>query len=190
MAAAVINSLQVLVSRCISPLDNGVLTIGTICGGTAGNIVAGEVEMTGTLRTTDRMVRQNIIDTMTRMVKCTCQAMGGNGEVTVTPGYAALINTDQVVDVLVETASDIIGEEHIHWKKCPSMGVEDFSFFLDKAKGVFYHLGCASRRKKITAPLHSQDFDMDETCLKLGVEMQTRLALRLLEREVNPAISG
>ena len=69
-------------------------------------------------------------------------------------------------------------------------GVEDFSFFLDKAKGVFYHLGCASRRKKITAPLHSQDFDMDETCLKLGVEMQTRLALRLLEREVNPAISG
>ena len=84
MAAAVINSLQVLVSRCISPLDNGVLTIGTICGGTAGNIVAGEVEMTGTLRTTDRMVRQNIIDTMTRMVKCTCQAMGGNGEVTVT----------------------------------------------------------------------------------------------------------
>ena len=190
MAAAVINSLQVLVSRCISPLDNGVLTIGTICGGTAGNIVAGEVEMTGTLRTTDRMVRQNIIDTMTRMVKCTCQAMGGNGEVTVTPGYAALINTDQVVDVLVETASDIIGEEHIHWKKCPSMGVEDFSFFLDKAKGVFYHLGCASRRKKITAPLHSQDFDMDETCLKLGVEMQTRLALRLLEREVNPTISG
>lgn len=190
MAAGVINSLQVLVSRCISPLDNGVLTIGTICGGTAGNIVAGEVEMTGTLRTTDRMVRQNIIDTMTRMVKCTCQAMGGSGEVTVTPGYAALINTDQVVDVLVETASDIIGEEHIHWKKCPSMGVEDFSFFLDKAKGVFYHLGCASRRKKITAPLHSQDFDMDETCLKLGVEIQTRLALRLLEREVKPTISG
>ena len=152
MAAAVINSLQVLVSRCISPLDNGVLTIGTICGGTAGNIVAGEVEMTGTLRTTDRMVRQNIIDTMTRMVKCTCQAMGGNGEVTVTPGYAALINTDQVVDVLVETASDIIGEEHIHWKKCPSMGVEDFHFSWTRPRVSFIIWAAPAEGKRSRRP--------------------------------------
>lgn len=58
MAAAVINSLQTLVSRCISPLDSAVLTLGTIHGGTAGNIVAAETEMTGTLRTTDPAVRE------------------------------------------------------------------------------------------------------------------------------------
>ncbi|MCI7608748.1 MAG: M20 family metallopeptidase, partial [Enterocloster clostridioformis] len=77
MAAAVINSLQTLVSRCISPLDSAVLTLGTIHGGTAGNIVAAETEMTGTLRTTDPAVREKIIDAMTRQVSCTCQAMGG-----------------------------------------------------------------------------------------------------------------
>ena len=72
MAAAVINSLQTLVSRCISPLDSAVLTLGTIHGGTAGNIVAAETEMTGTLRTTDPAVREKIIDAMTRQVSCTC----------------------------------------------------------------------------------------------------------------------
>ena len=184
MAAAVINSLQTLVSRCISPLDNAVLTLGTIHGGTAGNIVAGEAEMTGTLRTTDPDVRRKIIDAMTRQVSCTCQAMGGSGEVVIVPGYAALINSDEIVDVLVEAATEVLGSEHIHPKKFPSLGVEDFSFFLEKAKGVFYHLGCANKEKGITSPLHSQDFDIDEACLKLGVELQAELALRLLKRSL------
>lgn len=184
MAASVINTLQTLVSRCISPLDNAVLTLGTIHGGTAGNIVAGEVEMTGTLRTTDPAVRKAAIDTISRQVSLTCQALGGSGEVTVIPGYSALINTDEIVDVLVETASEVIGKAHIHPRKFPSLGVEDFSFFLEKAPGVFYHLGCANREKGITAPLHSQNFDIDESCLKLGVELQTGLALRLLERSI------
>lgn len=127
MAGAVINSLQTLISRSISPLDNAVLTLGTIHGGTAGNIVAGEVEMTGTLRTTDPSVRQKIIDAMTRQVSCTCQAMGGSGEVVIVPGYAALINSDEIVDVLAETAAELLGSQHIH-QKFPSLGVEDFSF--------------------------------------------------------------
>ena len=89
---------------------------------------------------------------MTRQVSCTCQAMGGSGEVVIVPGYAALINSDEIVDVLVETAEEVLGSQHIHPKKFPSLGVEDFSFFLEKAKGVFYHLGCANREKGITAP--------------------------------------
>ena len=93
--------------------------------------------MTGTLRTTDPAVREKIIDAMTRQVSCTCQAMGGSGEVVIVPGYAALINSDEIVDVLVETAEEVLGSQHIHPKKFPSLGVEDFSFFLEKAKGVF-----------------------------------------------------
>ena len=182
MAASVISALQTLISRRISPLEHAVLTLGTIRGGTAGNIVAGEVEMSGTLRTTDPAVRQTAIDAITRQVSCICESFGGSGEVTIIPGYAALINTDEIVDILADTASDIIGRDHIHPKKYPSLGVEDFSFFLEKAEGVFYHLGCASRQDGITAPLHSPDFDIDESCLKLGVELQTELALRLLKR--------
>ena len=129
-------------------------------------------------------MREKIIDAMTRQVSCTCQAMGGSGEVVIVPGYAALINSDEIVDVLVETAEEVLGSQHIHPKKFPSLGVEDFSFFLEKAKGVFYHLGCVNREKGITAPLHSQDFDIDEECLKLGVQLQAQLALKLLKRDI------
>ena len=82
----------------------------------------------------------------------------------------------------METASAVVGPAHLHPKEAPSLGGEDFSFFLEKAPGVFWHLGCACREKGITAPLHSAQFDIDESCLKLGVRIQTLLALRLLSR--------
>mgnify|MGYP003067935886 CR=1 FL=1 len=72
-------------------------------------------------------MREKIIDAMTRQVSCTCQAMGGSGEVVIVPGYAALINSDEIVDVLVETAEEVLGSQHIHPKKFPSLGV-DFSW--------------------------------------------------------------
>ena len=180
MAGAVINSLQSLVSRNISPLNQVVLTLGTIRGGTAANIIAGEVDITGTLRTTDPETRKFCWEAITRLTEHTCQAYGGKGEAEITPGYAALINTPEMVDLLVETASSLVGPEHLHAKEFPSLGGEDFSFFLEKAPGVFWHLGCACREKGITAPLHSAQFDIDESCLELGVNIQTHLALRLL----------
>ena len=182
MAGAVIESLQSLVSRNISPLNQAVLTLGTIHGGTAGNIIAGQVDMTGTLRTTDPATRQFCWDAITRITEHTCLAYGGRGEAEITPGYAALINTPEMVDLLVETASAVVGPAHLHPKEAPSLGGEDFSFFLEKAPGVFWHLGCACREKGITAPLHSAQFDIDESCLKLGVRIQTLLALRLLSK--------
>ena len=182
MAGSVVSALQSLVSRSISPLDNAVLTLGTIHGGTAGNIVADQVKLTGTLRTTDPATRELAIGIISRQVSCICQGFGGSGELEVVPGYAALINTDEIVEALLETAGAVVGKEHLHEKEFPSLGVEDFSFFLEKAKGVFYHLGCAGKDGASAAPLHSRDFDIDETCLKLGVELQTALALRLLDK--------
>lgn len=182
MSATVINALQSLVSRNVSPLNNAVFTLGKIQGGTAGNIVAGEVELTGTLRTTDPQTRQFCIDTIRRQVECICEGFGGSGGLKVVPGYAALINTSEIVDLIAETASEILGKEHVHEKEFPSLGVEDFSFFLEKAPGAFYHLGCANKERGITAPLHSDHFDLDERCLPIGVRMQTELVLKLLTR--------
>lgn len=182
MAGAVITSLQSLVSRNISPLNQAVLTFGTIHGGTAHNIITDQVELTGTLRTTDQKTREYAQEIIRRQVEHIAAAYGGRGEVVMKPGYSALINSDEIVDVLVETAAQIIGKEHIHWKPSPSMGAEDFSFFLEKAPGVFYHLGCANKEAGITAPLHSRHFDLDENCLPLGVRLQIALTTALLER--------
>lgn len=182
IAGSLITSLQTLVSRTISPLENAVLTLGKIAGGTAGNIMADEVTMTGTLRTTSPKIRQLAIDTITRQTEYICQAYGGQGTTVIKPGYNALINDNKILDLLLHTAEPILGKEHIHWKEFPSLGVEDFSFFLDHAPGVFYHLGCGNEEKGITAPIHNNQFDVDENCLKTGVRLQTELTLNLLKR--------
>lgn len=181
LAAALISSLQTLVSRRVSPLDQCVLTLGTIHGGSAHNILADRVELTGALRTTDPATRRTAREYITGQVTKLAEAYGGSGTVSFLPGYDALVNSNQVVDILRETAIPMLGKSHVRWKSSPGMGVEDFSAFLEKAPGVFYHLGCGNDGKGMTAPLHSREFTLDEDCLALGIQLQTALASSLLQ---------
>ena len=181
-AAAVVQGLQTLVSRKISPFEHIVFSLGTIQGGTAANVLADEVVLTGTLRTTDPEIRDRAKAYISTVTSQICSAFGGSGEAIFTPGYDALINTNEIVDVVIETVSEALGREHIHFKPYPSLGVEDFSFFLNKAPGAFYHLGCACGEKGIRAPLHNREFDIDERVLPLGVRLQSELVMKLLKR--------
>lgn len=182
MASSIISTLQTVVSRSISPLEQAVLTFGSIQGGTAANIIADMVEIKGTLRTTEPYIREQAIETIKRQVSHICEGYHGRGETIIEPGYDALINTDEIVDLLIHTSEAVIGSDHIHLKPYPSMGVEDFSFFLKEAPGVYYHLGCANQENGITAPLHNNRFDIDENCLKLGVRLQWELLMELLKK--------
>ncbi len=181
MSAAVILNLQTIVSRNLSPFKTAVLSLGTIEGGHAHNIIADQVKIRGALRTTDPQTRKLFHDRIRTVVEETCRACGGRGELIVTPGYDALVNDDRIVDVVREAAARRLGAENIHLKSAPSLGVEDFSFFLNHAPGAFYHLGCGCKEKGITAPLHNPGFDIDERALALGFELQTAIVGRLLQ---------
>lgn len=180
IAAKVVDALHTIVSRNVSPLQEAVLTLGTIQGGSRNNIIAEEVRMTGTIRTTNPRIRAIIAERVKAVVAGIPEALGGSGEAEIRPGYTALINHDWVVDVIADTAKALLGPESIVWREKPSMGVEDFSFFLQERPGAFYHLGCGNPAKGITAPLHSGNFDIDEDCLPLGVAMHVAIAKTLL----------
>ncbi len=182
IAAQVVTALHTLVSRAVSPLDSAVLTIGEIQGGTASNVVAGEVTMRATLRTASDEVRDMLVGKARAIVEGVPAALGGSGSLEVSYGYAALVNDPDVVDVVAAAADDVLCPGNLEWKERPSMGVEDFSFFCKERPGAFYHLGCGNAGRGISAPLHSSTFDIDEDCLPLGVAMQVSCALRLLER--------
>jgi amidohydrolase len=181
IAGHVVSALHSLVSRCVSPLDAAVLTIGTIKGGTVRNVVANEVKMEATLRTTDDGVRDTMVERVKSVVGNVAASFGGVGAVEVTYGYAALVNHDSVVDLVAATAGDVLGPGSVVWKEKPSMGVEDFSYFLRERPGAFYHLGCGNKARGIGAALHASNFDIDEDCLSVGVTMQVASTLRLLE---------
>jgi len=184
-AAHIITALQTLVSRNISPLNPVALSFGKISGGTAGNALAEEVAIGGTLRTLDPETRLYCKNRLEEIAEKTAAALGACVDVRVYFGYKALINNDEIVKVIEQTGAEILGKENVVYKEFPSLGAEDFSYFLDKAKGAFYHLGCGNKSKNITAMIHNSSFDIDEDCLGVGVQMQAANALKLLSRKKN-----
>ena len=181
IAANLALSLNTLVSRYVSPLEQAVLTIGTIHGGVTSNILASQVEMRATLRTTNDEVRAALVARIRALVEDLPRTFGGTGEFEVSYGYEALVNHDAAVDAVEAVAAALLGPDRIVWKEKPSMGVEDFSFLVKAREGAFYHLGCGNPELGITAPLHSADFDIDEECLVYGAALQAGLALAFLE---------
>ena len=182
IAGNVITALQTIASRNISPLNSIVVSLGKISGGVKDNVIADEVEITGTLRALDDETRSYAKTRIEEIVTNTALGHGGKGSVEFTEGYQALINNDEVVDVIKENAKKILGVENIVYKEFPSLGAEDFSYFSDVAKGAFFHLGCGNSEKGITSPLHTENFDIDEECLKTGIRLQVENVLTLLNK--------
>ena len=111
---------------------------------------------------------------MTCLVSGICGAFGATGQVHFESGYKALINNNEVVKVLREVATEALGKDQVVEKEHPSLGVEDFSYFLDHSKGAFYHLGCGFEDGPLGA-LHTKDFIIDEESLVLGVYLQIKM---------------
>jgi amidohydrolase len=181
VSAAVIQALQTLVSRSISALDSAVITIGKIQGGMRNNIVADEVTLTGTIRTLSEDVRRFICSRVTEVCTQTAVAFGASCEVQIHPSYPVLVNDEQATELVRNTAIDLLGESNVHLREKPSLGVEDFAYYLRERPGTFWHLGCG--RPGASSPLHSPNFDIDEACLPVGVAVQAASTLRYLQEK-------
>jgi len=181
-AAAVVQGVHTIVSRNVSPLESVVISLGTIQGGSKSNTLCDQVLIKGTMRTVNESVRQATKLRLAKMVEDTAAAYGAVGVVQISSGYDALINDDCIVNVIKELAVTHLGQDKVQIKEHPSMGAEDFSFFLNEAQGAFYHLGCGNKEKGVTASTHSVDFDIDEDCLPVGVFLDICVIESLLDR--------
>ena len=176
-AAQLVSALQSIVSRNVSPLESAVLTLGTISGGSASNIICDEVRMTGTLRCADKALRQKLIRRINEVCAGVGSAMGCSVTAQVNEGYCALVNSDEHVTRVLNASRALYGESHTLIKDAPSMGGEDFSYFVDRAPGAFFHVGCSPDEAHIGAPLHSRDFNPDERAMEIGIAMEAALVL-------------
>lgn len=180
VAGQVITALQSIVSRNIDPRDSAVVTLGTISGGTRGNIIANKVEMTGTIRTLDNHIRSSVIKNLTNIVKNVSEGLGARGQLIVEEGYPHLVNSNKAVKMVEENARKLLGKENVNIIRHPSLGVEDFSYFLREIDGAFYRLGCRNEKTNVIHPTHNDLFDIDEDCLPIGVALQVSNALQVL----------
>jgi amidohydrolase len=179
--AELLLGIQTLLTRQKSPLDQAVVSFGQINGGSKDNIICDHVKVTGIMRTTDEGLRTHLKNVMEQYVEAAAAAHGAKASVVFEPGYNALINDKGVNEVVRAVAREVLGAGAIFEKESPSLGVEDYSFFLDEARGAFYHLGCGNVAKEIVHPLHSEHFDLDERALVVGVDLQMNIILNMLQ---------
>jgi amidohydrolase len=172
----VVNALQRIVSRQMDPLKPTVVSVGTFHAGQAFNIIAGEAELSGTTRTFDLEVWNSWDTRMRKILQGVCDSTGARFELKFEFGYPPTINDPFMTDLVRRCAEEVVGPENVLEPE-PTMGGEDMSYYLQRAKGCFFFLGVG---RPGCAPLHNANFDFNEDVLLLGVETYCRAAMELL----------
>jgi amidohydrolase len=173
-AGHLITQIHSIVSRNINPLDSGVVTIGKVSGGTAFNIIPDGVELLGTVRSLNLQVREELKSRIEQVVQGVVRSFGMDYQFDFEYGYPVLINDPEMSKLVATACSKGVGEENVEVLK-PSMGGEDFAYYLEKVPGSFFRLGCRNEEKGIIHSYHSSLFDIDESVLPFGVEMFVRV---------------
>ena len=180
IAALLITTLQTLVSRRTNPVHPSVITVGRIAAGTAANVIAESAELEGSIRTTFPDTRDHIHNGIRRMAEAMGELHDAEIQLELTQGYPPVINTAAEVDLVRQCVRELYGPDALMTAPHPSMGSEDFSFYLQHVPGAFFRFG-ARRPEWEPMPLHSPRFDIDEAVLAVGAEFFDALARRALK---------
>lgn len=179
-AAQIICGIQSIVSRNVSPMNSSVITVGSVNGGTAVNLIADEVVLEGTLRSLDHVSRDYLKQRVRELASLTARAYGARAEVKFTEGYPLLINDNLVVETIRQALICNTSVEKVVELKEPSMGVEDFAYFLEQVPGAFFFLGSGYKGRE-NAGIHTGEFEVDEKCISVGIQAEVAAVLSLLE---------
>ncbi len=176
-SAQAVTALQSIVSRGVSPTEPAVVSVGSISGGNATNIIPERVRLMGTLRSYDEDVRRLLRRRLEEILHGTAEAAGCRVELDIRECFPVLVNDPAAVEAVRREARSLVGEDKV---RDPGLlpASEDFAFFLRERPGAFVFLGAGNAARGITAPHHSPEFDFDEAALPVGAALLARLALR------------
>ena len=173
-AGHVITQVQSIVSRNVNPLDSAVVSFGAVHGGRAYNVIPDEVELNGTVRSLNPEVREQLRSSIEQIARGVVTSLGLDYHYEFEYGYPVLINDSRMSGLVVSTCSRAIGKENVVILP-PSMGAEDFAYFLEKCPGAMFRLGVRNEEKGLTQPHHNTLFNIDEEVLPFGVEVFVRV---------------
>ena len=179
VSAQVINGLQAIVSRQTElTKEAAVITVGMIHGGIRQNIIPAEVEMSGTIRTLDTVMQKDIHEKIVRTATKIAESAGATAEVTFDGKTPVVYNEPALVEKLVPTLRQVVGEKHVVLMNADT-GAEDFAFYQQKVPGFFFFVGaCPPDVPKEKAPAHhTPDFKMDEKSMVTGVKAMLGITL-------------
>jgi amidohydrolase len=177
LTAQAILALQTVVSRRLKPTDAGVVTVGTVHGGTLDNIIPEYVDLTGTLRSLDLAVYAQLQNEVRRALGVV-RPLGGEYEIRFSDPLPALENDPELTAFVAQVGSDLLGTQAVLPAE-PAMTGEDFSVFAHIVPGCFFRLGGRFPGQPLRNH-HDPHFDIDERALPIGTAILAETALRYL----------
>ena len=180
IAAAIVQALQSIVARNVSPLKSGVVTIGSIHGGNAHNVIPETVRMLGTARWFDPAVADALEQGVLRIARGIAESFGATADAKFERIYPATVNDAEAMNMSRSAASAIVGESRVEEMDVPTMGGEDFSFMLNVKQGAYIMLGTA--RGDDDAGLHHPRYDFNDDVLPTGASYWATLVEQQLPR--------
>jgi amidohydrolase len=183
-ASAVVLALQNIAARETDPLASVVVTIGTIAGGYRNNVIADSVKLTGTVRTTDPVLRDGMEARLRRIVDGVAAAYGCSAELTMIYGYPPVVNDPALAEAFARrvSATTPIAVQRL----APTMGAEDFAYFAARVPGVLIRLGVRNEALGAVHYVHSARFRLDEGAIPVGIATLVAFALGVTEGALLP----
>ncbi|MCF6367907.1 M20 aminoacylase family protein [Rhizobium halophilum] len=170
-ASHVVVALQSIVSRQTDPLHSLVVTVASIHGGEANNVIPDTVKLGGTVRTLLPETRDFAEKRLKEVVQATALAHGASAEIVYRRGYPVTFNHDAETDFAAGVAGKVGGANAVDLGMAPHMGAEDFSYMLERRPGAFIFIGNGD-----TANLHNPAYDFNDEALPYGISYWVTLA--------------
>jgi len=179
VAAHIITALQTVASREINAWDAGVVTVGRVEAGVASNIIPERARLEGTFRALTEEVRTTIASAIQRIAENTATAFRATASVAFSPdGYVPLVNDPEMADRVRRTVVETLGPDALVEIDHPSMGAEDFAFYLQKVPGAMFYLGNCSASTPY--PIHSPHYVFNDDAIPIGMRVFCDLVLDFL----------
>ena len=180
-AAHIITALQTIPARHVDARQPVVITVGVVRAEGAWNIVPGQVQLLGTVRTHDEAIRQQVNEQFHRTVRQTAAAHGTEAKIVYSDYGPVVWNDPALGEDALKTLQKTAGRENVVESK-PIMGGEDFAHYARKVPGFFFFLGVRNEAIGAVHALHTPKMVLDEAALPLGVRTMAMLALDYLAK--------
>ncbi|MVX64484.1 amidohydrolase [Clostridium chromiireducens] len=183
VATLLINNIQYILTREVNQTIPTVISFGSIQGGrNSNNIIPDIVEIKGTVRNTDNEIRKFVLQRIEEIVAGLTKIMRADFELDFYGGCPAVINDNNMVDMLLKSSRKILGEDHVHILSDYNMGAEDAGFFFEKIPGCYFRLyNPAAFEDGVVYPAHNSKYMMNDSVLYRGATVMLQAAFDYLE---------
>jgi amidohydrolase len=175
VASSFVMNVQTVVSRTVNAQRPAVLTVGKMAVGTRFNVIAEEAVIEGTVRCFDAETRDHVEKQLHHYANHVAAIYGATAKVEYIHGSPAVINDEYSAKLVQKVATEAFGADVLFHEE-PTMGGEDFSFFLEKAPGSFALVGSGNPEKDTEWAHHHGNFNIDEDALVTGAELYAQYA--------------